>query len=81
MSLRRHRGPLGRDGGPEDARERGLEVRLHPQLVAVGHDHAAEFRQRAFRGRQVQRLDIQQRVLNGNRQEAAADDLRAALTP
>src|SRR2546430_9623725 len=51
-SARRARGVAA-----EDAGERLLERRLHPDLVAVGDDHAPELRQRPLlRRAEVERL-------------------------
>jgi len=66
----------------EDAPERLLERGLHRDLIAVGHDHAPELGERALLGGgQIQGLDVDQRLIDGDREHRAAEHAGALLVP
>ena len=59
-----------------------LERGLHGDLIAVRDDHAAQLGQRPlFRGGEIQRLHVDQRLIDGDREQRTADDLRPSLVP
>jgi len=76
------RGGRRRRAAAEDARQRLLERRLHGDLVAVRDDDAPELGERALLGgREVERLDVDQRLLDREREQRAPDHARAPLVP
>ncbi len=67
--------------GAKNALQRLLEGFLHRNLVAKGDNDPFELGQRALRGGQVERLDVEKRFLDRYGQETPADNLRSRLTP
>src|SRR5665647_1369108 len=84
----------GRRCAAEDRRERLAQRRRNHHVLllprrqigrgrrgAVEDDHSLDLRQRGGGGLQVQRLDVQERVLDRHREQVAEDDVRALLAP
>src|SRR5438132_293335 len=77
----RLRGLLTPDAPAENALERLLERRFHGDLVAERDDDAPELRQRSLLRREIDRLYVDQRFLDGNGEQRTADDTGALLVP
>ena len=65
----------------EDARQRGIERRLHHDLIFIGDDDAVQRRNSAAGCAQVQRPHVQQRFADRNHEQRALNHLRALLVP
>ena len=68
-------------GSPKILVKRLAEGRLHDHLVARSHDHPGQLGDGALLGLQVERLEVHDRVLDGDHQQVAADHLAAGLVP
>src|SRR3989449_5553785 len=78
---RSSRGGLARAAPPEQPRQPGLERLLHDHLVLVGYDDPLHLPDAPALGPQVERLHVDERLLDRDDQQVAADHLGAALVP
>jgi hypothetical protein len=61
--------------------QRGVQRLVHRDPVPVGDDHPLQLRQPPALCRQVEGLDVEERLLDGDGEEAAPDHLGAGLAP